>query len=239
VTQYLHVAEKPNLGSANLWTSVFYPVAWDKVRLHVLRFLHSLLVWVKTLLIRDKTSYKAKWTRRLQHRGSKRSLPVVRLCPVVTEWKILRSEIFAPPCARLLERPEDNLHRSPTKKGCHCACWNLYIECVLKGADSYLAVVWVENYFAYIGQDCKLHCLRSRLDWNFFAVACVISVFVNYRMRFTYVMCRVEIHVARAVNNDRSCLACVVRQTRELQSETFQLKLLRCDKIPLVNTFRL
>jgi len=86
-----------------------------------------------------------------------------------------------------------------------------------------------------IGQGCKLRCSCSRLDWNYFAVACVVSVIVNYKIHFIYVMCGVEFHVARV----RSCLACVVCQTRKLQSETFQVKLLRCDKILLVNTFRL
>lgn len=41
----------------------------------------------------------------------------MKLCPVVTACKVLRSEVLAPLCARLLERPEGDLHHCPTKKG--------------------------------------------------------------------------------------------------------------------------
>jgi hypothetical protein len=140
----------------------------------------------------------------------------------------MRSEVPAPLCARLLERPEDDLHHCPTKKGFTAAlsvfCRELTVTRLLIGWKITLPI-----YYRAVSCSC------SRLDWNYFAVACMVSVLVNHRIRFTYVMCRVEIHVARV----GSCLACVVCQTRKLQSETFQVKLLRCDKILLVNTFQL
>lgn len=79
------------------------------------------------------------------------------------------------------------------------------------------------------------------VDWTGITSLClvVVSIIVNYSIHCTYVMCRVEIQVARAVNSVGSCLVCVVCPTRKLRSETFQVKLLRCDKILLVNTFRL
>jgi hypothetical protein len=48
----------------------------------------------------------------------------------------------------LLEKPEDDLHHCPTKKGFTAAL------SVLWGADGYQAVDWVENHFTHILQGC-------------------------------------------------------------------------------------